>query len=507
MSIDAALSIARSGLLHTQRALSNAADNVANAESEGYTRKRIVGEAVSSGGQGMGVRSLGPMREVDTALVNEMNKRKSELSAAELRQTVLSLIDEAHGDPAKSEGLGDLVGKLRSSFVELRADPAQVVKQQAVVLKAGQNLVDRFNDLARVVGEARQSAHDGVATELKLINSTLREIASLTRSVVERTGAGMPTADIEDQRDVALARLSEIIAFKVVRQENGGLILLGTGGVTFPLSETGDAFSVAPAVIAPQVYYGGSGTIPPIMMAGTDVTPGMLGGRLGEYLRLRDQTLPRYQAELDIAAAELADRFEEVGLRLFTDPNAPPPFSGPDPNLPYVGGPQIGFANRIKLSSVVSADVKLLRDGTHATPGFTPNPPGGPAGFTTLIDRVLNHSFGATDPLNVAWGPFSTTGLGPDGSLSSPFGTPQTIEDYGIIVTAAHTGDSAAAGRAVAIATQLSDGLEARFTRQSRVNVDSEMASLVQLQNAYAANARVMSTAQTMWDTLFGSVR
>jgi flagellar hook-associated protein 1 FlgK len=507
MSIDAALSIARSGLLHTQRALSNAADNVANAESEGYTRKRIVGEAVSSGGQGMGVRSLGPMREVDTALVNEMNKRKSELSAAELRQTVLSLIDEAHGDPAKSEGLGDLVGKLRSSFVELRADPAQVVKQQAVVLKAGQNLVDRFNDLARVVGEARQSAHDGVATELKLINSTLREIASLTRSVVERTGAGMPTADIEDQRDVALARLSEIIAFKVVRQENGGLILLGTGGVTFPLSETGDAFSVAPAVIAPQVYYGGSGTIPPIMMAGTDVTPGMLGGRLGEYLRLRDQTLPRYQAELDIAAAELADRFEEVGLRLFTDPNAPAPFSGPDPNLPYVGGPQIGFANRIKLSSVVSADVKLLRDGTHATPGFTPNPAGGPAGFTTLIDRVLNHSFGATDPLNVAWGPFSTTGLGPDGSLSSPFGTPQTIEDYGIIVTAAHTGDSAAAGRAVAIATQLSDGLEARFTRQSRVNVDSEMASLVQLQNAYAANARVMSTAQTMWDTLFGSVR
>ncbi|MCA3278537.1 MAG: hypothetical protein ING10_04620 [Roseomonas sp.] len=507
MSIDAALLIARSGLLHTQRALSSAADNVANAESEGYTRKRIVGDAVSSGGQGMGVRSLGPMREVDTALVNEMNKRKSELSAAELRESILSRIDEAHGDPAKSEGLGDLVGKLRSSFVELRADPAQVVKLQAVVLKAGQNLVDRFNDLARVVGEARQSAHDGVATELKLINSTLREIASLTRSVVERTGAGIPTADIEDQRDVALARLSEIIAFKVVRQENGGLILLGTGGVTFPLSETGDAFSVAPAVIAPQVYYGGSGTIPPIMMAGTDVTPGMLGGRLGEYLRLRDQTLPRYQAELDIAAAELADRFEEVGLRLFTDPNAPTPFSGPDPNLPYVGGPQIGFANRIKLSSVVSADVKLLRDGTHATPGFTPNPAGGPAGFTTLIDRVLNHSFGATDPLNVAWGPFSTAGLGPDGSLSSPFGTPQTIEDYGIIVTAAHTGDSAAADRAVGIATQLSDGLEARFTRQSRVNVDSEMASLVQLQNAYAANARVMSTAQTMWDTLFGSVR
>ena len=147
MSIDAALLIARSGLLHTQRALSNAADNVANAEVEGYTRKRIVGDAVSVSGQGMGVRSLGPMREVDTALTNEMNKRRSAKSAAELRESVLSRINEAHGDPAKGESLGDLVSKLRTSFVELRVDPSQVVKQQAVVLNAAQNTVTRFNDV------------------------------------------------------------------------------------------------------------------------------------------------------------------------------------------------------------------------------------------------------------------------------------------------------------------------------------------------------------------------
>jgi flagellar hook-associated protein 1 FlgK len=508
MSIEAALLIARSGLLHTQRALSNAADNVANAETEGYTRKRILGEAVSNAGQSSGVRSLGPIREVDTALVNEMNRRKSELSAAEVRDAVLARIDEAHGDPAKNEGLGDLVGKLRTSFIELRADPSQVVKQQAIVLNAAQNLVNRFNDLSRVVAEARQSAQDGIVSEISLINSTLREIASLTRGVVERTGAGMPTADIEDQRDQALARLSEIIAFKVVRQENGGLLILGAGGLALPLSETGDAFSVARAFVTPQSFYGGAGNVPPINMVGADATTGLVGGRLGEYIRLRDQTLPRYQAELDIAAAEIASRFEQEGLRLFSDPaGAAPSFSGPDPDLAYAGGAQIGFASRIKVNSAVRADVRLLRDGTHDTAGFTRNPVGGPAGFTTLIDRILNHSFGVTNSQNVNWGGFRTSGLGPDGALSSPFGTPQTIEDYAVILTASHTGDSTAAGRAVDTATQLSDGLEARFTRQSRVDVDSEMASLIQLQNAYAANARVMSTAQTMWDTLFGSVR
>ncbi|MCA3419545.1 MAG: hypothetical protein INF88_11660, partial [Roseomonas sp.] len=46
-----------------------------------------------------------------------------------------------------------------------------------------------------------------------------------------------------------------------------------------------------------------------------------------------------------------------------------------------------------------------------------------------------------------------------------------------------------------------------RFNRESRVDVDSELGSLIQLQNAYAANARVMSTAQSMWSTLFDSVR
>ena len=514
MSIDAALLIARSGLLHTQRALSNAADNVANAEVEGYTRKRIVGDAVSVNGQGMGVRSLGPMREVDTALTNEMNKRRSAKSAAELRDNVLSRINEAHGDPAKGESLGDLASKLRTSYIELRVDPSQVVKQQAIVLNAAQNIATRFNDVARVVGEARQTAHDGIVQKVAQVNSTLREISLLRDDVVERTGAGVPTADIEDKLDVALTRLSDLLEVRPIRQANGGLLLLGAGGITIPIQKTGDVFSVPGAVIAPGGFYGGMGTIPPITMGGIDVTRQLIGGKLGESITLRDQTLTRYQAELDVAAAELADRFEEVGLRLFTDPSGTPPFySGPDPNAAYAGSTQIGFANRIQVNPAVRTDIRLLRDGTHvlppppAVPWFTPNPVGGPAGFVTLIDRILSNTFGETDASGVSWGGFATSGLGPDGSLSSPFGSPRTIEDYTALVTASQTADSAAAASALETAKQFSEGLEARFTRESRVDVDSEMASLIQLQNAYAANARVMTTAQSMWTTLFESVR
>jgi flagellar hook-associated protein 1 FlgK len=381
-----------------------------------------------------------------------------------------------------------------------------VVKQQAVVLNAAQNIVQRFNDVARVVVETRQAAHDGIVQKVAQVNSTLREIAVLKDDVVERTSTGMPTADAEDKLDIALARLSELLEVKPIRQANGGILLLGAGGINVPLQKTGDVFSVPGAVIAPDNFYGGLGTVPAITINGIDVTRQLIGGKLGEAITLRDQTLPRYQAELDVAAAELADRFRAEGLRLFTDTTG----TVPDPNLAYAGSAQVGLANRIQINSAVRADIRLLRDGTETLtgpPSFTPNPVGGPSGFVTLIDRILSFTFGETDASGASWGGFATSGLGPDGTLSSPFGSLRTIEDYTALVTASQTADSAAATSALETAKQFSEGLEARFNRDSRVDVDSEMAALIQLQNAYAANARVMTTAQSMWTTLFESVR
>jgi flagellar hook-associated protein 1 FlgK len=513
MSIDAALLIARSGLLHTQRALSNAADNVANAETEGYTRKRLPTASVNVGGQGMGVVSIGPLRDVDTALVTEIQQRNSDVAAGKVRDAVLARINQAHGDPAKGEALGDLVSMLRSAFIELRYDPSQVVKQQAVVLNASQQLVQRFNDLSRVVGDARQAAQNDIVTEIRQVNATLREIAGLTREVMTGIGAGKSTADIEDRRDLALNRLSASIGFKTFRQPSGDLILLGAGGIAIPLPDTGEAFSTLGMDLAPNAFYGAGGSVPPIMLNQLDVTEQIKGGRLGEFIQLRDQTLTRYQAEMDIAAVEIAARFEGEGLRLFTDSNG----TVPNPDLGYAapGSAQIGFANRIQINALVRADSTLLRNGTHSIPAvppatipwFTPNPADGPAGFTLLVDRILENSFGDKNSKGENWGGFATAGLGPDGKLSSPFASPKNIEDYAVLVTALQTSDSSAAAKNLETSKQLVEGLEARFTRESRVDVDSEMAFLIQLQNAYAANARVMSTAQTMWETLFGSVR
>jgi flagellar hook-associated protein 1 len=184
----------------------------------------------------------------------------------------------------------------------------------------------------------------------------------------------------------------------------------------------------------------------------------------------------------------------------------------PDVAAGYAGSAQVGFAGRIAVNPAVATDPGLLRDGTHAVAGggpdpFTPNPPGGPAGFTTLLDRVLDFTFGAEAAPGVPWPGIPTTGLGPAGNLVSPFIAPGTITDYAQRITASPGFERAEATRARDEAELLRGGLEERLKSETGVDVDAEMAGIVVLQNAYAANARVIGAVQAMWDSLLGAVR
>lgn len=509
MSLDAALIAARSGLLHTQRALAASANDVANAETVGHTKKTVAARAVQVDGAGIGVRSLAPGRDVDEALATELDARRAAAAAAEVRERLLHLIETAHGNPENGEGLGDLTAALRTGFEDLRSDPAEAGRQSALLLGAG-SLVTRLNEVSAAIGDARQQAQDGIVTEVARINAALREIATLTQQIREQTALTGGAAALEDRRDAAIATLSESIEVRALKREDGNLVLVARNGMVLPLDPKADAFSTADATIGPAAYHGAGGTIPGIMLGGQDVTGSLAGGRLAEYVALRDQTLPRYQAEADLAAAQLAARFEGQGLRLFTDAQG----NVPDVSQPYAGSAMVGFAGTVRVNPAVMADPSLLRDGTHAVAGsgtgpsaFAPNPAGGPSGFTALLDRILDFTFGAEAQAGVAWGAIPTGGLGPDGTLSSPFGAPATLEGYAAQVTATQTADRAAATDALAGARALAQGLEARFTQRSGVDVDAEMAAMVVLQNAYAANARVLSTVQAMWDALLGAVR
>ena len=86
----------------------------------------------------------------------------------------------------------------------------------------------------------------------------------------------------------------------------------------------------------------------------------MRGGRLGGLLDLRDQSLPRFQAQLDEFSQTLSETFSTAGLTLFTDINGAVPA-----NLPTTAS--IGYANQMQVSQTVQDDPRLLRDGDDGT--------------------------------------------------------------------------------------------------------------------------------------------
>jgi flagellar hook-associated protein 1 FlgK len=506
MSLDLALAAARSGLSAVQRGLAQASQNIGNAATPGYTRKTIPQEAVTLGELPMGVRTGEARRTVDAALVARLDASRSAEAAATLREQVLRGIEQTQGAPGDAAALPDALSALRDGLITLRASPDDSGLQRAAMDQAD-TVARRLNELSDAIGDARQQAHDAMAQEVGIINGALRQIAQLTvrlKSGVDGAGA----ATLEDQRDAAIARLAESLEVRAVRQAGGDLLLLARG-IALPLDPDQDAFSLGGANLAPEAYHGAGGTLPGVQLLGVDVTGQLAGGRLGAAIELRDRVLPRMQAEADLTATHLAARLDAQGLQLFTDGVGSPPPTGA-----YAGSAQIGFAGRIALNPAVVADQRLLRDGTHAvaaTPGgptaFTPNPAGGPAGFTTLLDRVLEFSFGTEAASGAPWPAIPTTGLGPDGSLASPFLGAPSIEAHATRLVASHAADRAGATAARDEAAELRAVLEQRFAQHSGVDIDTEIAAMITLQNAYAANARVLTTVQAMWDALFAAAR
>jgi flagellar hook-associated protein 1 FlgK len=164
------------------------------------------------------------------------------------------------------------------------------------------------------------------------------------------------------------------------------------------------------------------------------------------------------------------------------------------------------------VNAAIQKQPSLLRDGTHAVgnPGdpnyFAPNPPNGPAGFTTMISRVLNYTFGSASPGGVSW-PSNTNQLGPSGTLSAPYTAPATLSAIASTVLASQAQESAATNNQSDTEQSVQTMLAGKLSAQSGVNMDAEMSHMIQLQNAYAANARIISTLQAMWSQLLEAVR
>jgi flagellar hook-associated protein 1 FlgK len=505
VSLGSALSIASGGLANINAQFQLISQNVANASTPGYVVEVGTQTSVTADGIGLGVHTGPAKLQIDKAMQSSLTQQNALVSGAQTTQTALQAIDGVLGTPGSGTDLGSLLGNLKDSFSTLLSQPGNQTQQFAVVASA-KTLAQGINTLSAAYSAQRQAAQDNIGSAVTALNSALATIGGLSTQIIALKPTGMGTADLENQRNTAVQTVSQLLDVRTTELPNGDLALFTATGLSLPTRSGDQAFSardVDQAFTAPNAstppgsYYPGGG-IPPITLGGIDVTNQLTGGQIGANIALRDTVLPTSQAELDEFAHGLSSRFAGQGLTLFTDPTGTVPAGGGTP----VQAGYVGYAATIQVNPAVTTNPALVRDGTNtdSTGSFSPNPSGGPAGFSGLISHIINDTFGTRTQDGLQHPALNTTGLGASGSLATPFNaTGGALSDFATSLVSSQAQQSAAATASLSTEQALQSSLTTKMSAYSGVNMDNEMSHLLTLQNAYSANARVIAAVQAMF--------
>jgi flagellar hook-associated protein 1 len=464
-SLNSITSNAASGLAASQAAIALVSNNVANAGVAGYTAKTLDQSAFEVGDQSHGVRTGQVSRSVDAALLASVQSSASSVGGLTIRSQVLQAVNATQGTPGDGTSLADAVSALQSSFTTLQSQPSAQAQQSAVVQAAG-TLASTINNVANTISLERNSVQAQIVTTVDTLNAALATVQSTTHDLMGAIASNGNTADLADQRDAALQSLSSTLNLHYSEQANGDISILGQNGLSIPLDSR---FSTQSVVLsAASSYAAASASIPPILLQSSspanppvDVTGQLSGGQLGQLIQLRDTTLPAYTASLDTFSANLATQFSQQGLQLFTGPGGV-----------TISASSPGLSSQIEVNPGVAAKPSLVRDGTAGTANTA-----GAAGFTGVIDQVLNATFAAS---------------GASPSLASQ------AQNF----VSQQSADTAKAGSDLTRATSYQATVSSALAGGSGVNVDQQMGLMIQLQNSYQANARVMQATETLFTAL-----
>jgi flagellar hook-associated protein 1 FlgK len=498
VSLGSAINISAQSLENISADFALISQNVANASTNGYSREVAPYVSLDAGGQGIGAKLAPSALASNPALQMQLYRQNASASAAAATNTALAALQPVLGSVGQGNDLGSLLANLQSGFSALLNDPASQTQQLAVV-NGAQSVAQKINALSAAYGQARQSAQDALVSNVAQLNTALAKVGALSNQIIALKGQGAGTADLENQRNQALTTISGLVDAHFVEQPDGGMQVFTAGGAQLP-TLGGTPLSISAATTGPTVFYPGGG-LPGIVMNNADITGALTGGGIGANLALRDQTLPTYQGELDEFSQTLTTRFAAQGLTLFSDPQGNVPAGGGAPTQ----STYLGYSALITVNSIVAATPSDVRDGTAGTSGFTPNP-NNLAGYTDQIDRVLNFALGADVQANVAQPSPAITGLGAAGTLAAPFAAPATLADFATDITASQSADSATASSAASDAAGVQTSLSSSLHSQTGVDVDSQLAQMVQLQNAYGANGKILSTIESMFTALLNAI-
>jgi flagellar hook-associated protein 1 FlgK len=505
MSSFTGLNIVIKGLYAQQRALDVTGHNIANVNTEGYSRQRAVLETTRPmevlGGRGMlgsGVEVQQIERLRNGFLDVKFWGESSMLGEWSAKSQLLTEIEMVFNEPSDA-GLNTVIDKLFTAMQELsNGEKAGDLTVRALVRQTAIAFTNSLNDMATQFEKIQTDANFAVETKVKEINSYAQQISELNRQIMRYELDGSNANDLRDRRELLVDRLSSVVDVKTFEDTNGNfrvsiggrLLVNHTSYNRLVLAERGKEYNGEMIDVKnPDVDAGGLYEI--LWDDGGDFNP--KGGELRGLLDIRDSDgspgtykgVPFYMRELNKFAGEFAAAINDIHTSAY----------GLSGDYTQPGGEQILF-----FTNDITAD-SYTEDGSGVRTAIDP--------FITAKNITISKEiFNDLNCIAVAASHDTIPGDASKGlemaglrhqNVFPAYGTPEDFTKS-LISTLGVDGQEA---------IRMRDNQEVLVNQTERlrmstsgVSIDEEMANMVKFQHSYNAAARLITAMDEMIETL-----
>lgn len=546
------LGTALSGLMAFQRSLDTTSHNIANVNTEGYSRQRVDLSANAphfNGGNfiGQGVSVASVSRNYDNFINSQLTSSTAAFGESNALAAMAARVDNIVS--SESTGLSTALKSFFNAANGVANDPSSIPARQVLTAEAA-SLSQQFNRLSAKFDDLNTQTNGQMQGTLDDINLYAENLAALNGKIAlesSRGGKQLPN-DLLDQRDLLINKIAEKISVSTIPQENGTVNVFIGKGQALVLGGRTNKLSLTDSSTDPGYKE--------VVLGGQQISKDITGGELSGALKFRDQILKPGQQQIGLVAAGVAiqaNAIHSAGFDLNGDAGADMfSLGSPTLNVPIVAKP--GTAGSItatytpaSISQLAPSDYELSYDGAtfslkrlsdNTVTTFSGPPPStinGP-GFSiaTGASVAANDSFiikpaseaakhitaTISDPAKIA-AAGSTGGSG----LPNPGDNKAALNLAGLEKAAILSGGKSTLSNAygqlvsqvgaqtqsakVSSAAQEALLNQARQDRESLagVNLDEEAANLIKFQQSYQAAAQVVSVANSLFDSLISAVR
>lgn len=225
--------IGKSAILSSQIALDVTANNIANINTPGFSRKEAVLDIptpvkIGAGFVGRGVRVNKIRRLYDRFLENQILVQKQYLGRAEVMADVYSQVEEVFNEQ-QNPGFSSAMNDYFNAWHEVSDNPDELA-QRTSLLKKADSLINIAKDTERALEDSREFINKDITDTVNKINSLVEKIAGLNKQIVElEAGTSQEANDLRDKRQNLIGELSELIEFFTIEDDYGRVTIVAGG--------------------------------------------------------------------------------------------------------------------------------------------------------------------------------------------------------------------------------------------------------------------------------------